>query len=329
MNKRPGCLATAEQELLLRAALLEGTAGLDACRQWLEHGQLDQLDEGSCRLLPLLYSNMVKNELRDPRMIKLKETYLRTFYKNQVLLFKSLVVVRKLQEAGIKVMLLKGGALLLHYKQVGVRPMHDLDVLVPTAKAQEATALLGELGWQPLFKAPHSQGFQSSDGGELDLHWHALLELSQKDSDDEFWNGAIQAEIQGLSLLVSNPTDLLFHVCIQWRKKWEPIPTFRWVADAAMILESGSEIDWNRLLHHGKKYGLTLPLKEALQYLKQLLNAPIPEAVLTLLEATSVTISERLDYKSRTSPHGDRGPFLTLWAYYREYRHWAIATASK
>lgn len=329
MSKRPGCLPTAEQEFLLRAALLEGPEARAAWIQWLalsgESWLKDELDVASSRLLPLLYMNVASIQPVEPDLLdKLKRAYIVAFCNSQALFDKSTTAILALEQAGIETILLKGAAVaLLYYKDAGLRPMVDVDILVPTGKANEAIEVLTKLDWQPGFKAPHSQSFKSTISGvEIDLHWHALIELSDEDSDEELWDGAVKANFNDIEVLALNPTDTLFHVCAHGMK-WEGTPTIRWVADAYTVLNSGATIDWNRLTQTAKKHELTLPLKEALIYLKELLNAPIPEDVLTLLKNSRISLAEKLDYTSRTAVHSERPPHLTLWAYYSEYRHFA------
>lgn len=335
MSKRVGCLPTPQQELLLRASLLEGQEARAAWQEWRQTNidqledpsswNLDKLDDGSCRLVPLLFMNIkniqpVQSSLHD----KFKAGYIRTFCRNESLFYKTTNALLALENAGIKTLLLKGAALaLLYYKDSALRPMADIDVLVPTSKASEAIEVLTNLGWQPGFKAPHSQAFWSTEYGvELDLHWHALIELSGPNSDDELWSGAVKADFNGLNVLALNPTDTLFHVCAHGMK-WEGTPTFRWVADAYMVLKSGDTIDWTRLVQTAREHRLTLPLRDALIYLKELLTAPIPADVLVQLQNAPVSMSEKLYHSSRTAVHSERNPALTLWAYYSEYQHFA------
>lgn len=333
MSKRLGCLPTPQQELLLRASLLEGEEARVSWLEWLAEAEiemessswLDHLDVASYRLLPLLFMNIENiRPVSAPLLDKLKETYLVTFCRNQSLFNRTSCALRELNEAGIETLLLKGAALaVLHYNDVGLRPMVDLDVLVPTHKADDSIEVLLKLGWQPGFKAAHSQAFRSNTSGvEIDLHWHALIELSGENSDEELWNGAVKAEFNNVEVFALNPTDTLFHVCVHGMK-WEGVPTFRWVADAYMVLNSGETIDWAHLVWHAKKHKLTLPLREALIYLKELLDVSIPANVLSQLRNERISLSEKLYYSSRTAVHSERNPLLTLWAYYSEYKHFA------
>ncbi len=267
----------------------------------------DKLDHGSYRLLPLLYKTLKRHSPQDASRGKLSTLYRETFLKNQRLIYKTLPTLHALKEAGIDVMLLKGAALVAsHYEEIGLRPMYDIDILVPTEKRDEAAATLFALGWTPLYKAVHAQGFKSSDGTEIDLHWHALLEFSQDNSDADFWANSKATKLGDLPVLVPNAADLLFHVCIHGMKSNE-IPPIRWIADALMILRAESTIDWSRLLRHAKRHRLTLRLREALQFLKSFLNAPIPEAVLAELATSHISLSERLDYATDTCAYSERG----------------------
>jgi len=322
-----GCLPTPQQELLLRAALLDGPMAVDAFHDWLGQVDLTALDEGSRRLLPLLYKNLKHNKVQASCMAELKATYRKTVFNNQLLFYRSSPALRALKNAGIEVMLLKGAALALsYYEEIGLRPMYDVDVLVPTVKRLEAIRVLSDLGWTPMYKAAHAQGFRSPDGVEIDLHWHALLEFSRERSDDQFWQSATAANIADLSVLVSSSSDSLFHVCIHGLK-WNDIPPIRWIADAQMILRAAhsaeTSIDWPRLLQHAKRHRMTLPLMESLQYLKYLLQAAIPDEVLAELGANRIGLGERLDHASNSCLDSERGAFLTFWSQYREYLHWA------
>jgi len=50
-----GCWITKQQRLLLRAALLSGQDAIHAWENWIANVDIDRIDTGSYRLLPLLY----------------------------------------------------------------------------------------------------------------------------------------------------------------------------------------------------------------------------------------------------------------------------------
>ena len=181
--------ATKDQELLLRAALLKGSDAVEAWMEWKSSVDLEgHLDNGSFRLLPLLYTNLKQLDVKDPLMGKLKGIYLKSWYKNQRLFFEARKILDYLHNEGIQTIVLKGVPLaILHYKNYGVRPMTDIDILVPASQALLTADVLKRVGWNPTatesmdvpMQYRHSQQFVDESGTELDLHWHLIIESSR------------------------------------------------------------------------------------------------------------------------------------------------------
>jgi len=228
-------------------------------------------------------------------------------------------------------MILKGAALtLLHYRDYGLRPLGDFDVLVHTEQASAAINLLSRLGWTPelrpleaftetyisVTKAYH---FADSAGRVLDLHWHLLPECCYANADDDFWDGAVLTKIHDVPTHALNPTDQLLHACVHGAR-WNPVPPFRWVADAMMTMKtSQSELDWDRLITQAQKRRLILPLRHTLNYLRDALDAPIPPAILQNMRDMPVSKVERIEYEARTRPAELVGPLRGLWFHYLRY----------
>ena len=325
-KKREGCFwPTLQQELLLGGALLKGREALDAWKEWrsrVDIDDIDRLDPGSYRLLPLLYRNLNNHGVEDPLMMRLKGVYRLTWYKNQMLFHTMANILRSFHDAGIETMVLKGAALtLLCYKDYGLRPMNDFDVLIRPEKVLAAIRLLEKLGWTPMDFVPteeyisvsYSHGFKNSAGQEFDLHWHLLSQSRGINADDDFWNGTVKADINDVVSYALNPADQLLHVCIHGAR-WNVIPPFRWVADAMTILNTPqADIDWNRLIMQTEKRRLVLPLSDALNYLKEVFDALIAPAVLKRLRDMPVPRIERLEYKIAVSPLTQWTAVLDLW----------------
>ena len=76
----PGdCWPTESQTCLLRAALLTGRPGLEAWETW--RARCDDpaaIDDGSKRLLPLLYQNLRAQAVNDPLLPLLKDQFRKT-----------------------------------------------------------------------------------------------------------------------------------------------------------------------------------------------------------------------------------------------------------
>ncbi|HSR18731.1 MAG TPA: hypothetical protein VLM39_11630, partial [Ignavibacteriaceae bacterium] len=85
LNHNSDFWITKEQELLLKASLFEGDKFIYAWEKWKSCVNFEQIDPGSYRLLPLLYQNLVKHEIKDPLTERLKGIYRRTWFENQIL----------------------------------------------------------------------------------------------------------------------------------------------------------------------------------------------------------------------------------------------------
>ena len=308
-NNQGGCFPTSEQELLLQAALLKGEDAIAAWHQWKTNVDFDSIDAGSHRLLPLVYRNLSNHGVQsDPLLVKMKEIYKRTWFKNTLLFNQILPILHSLQAAGIDLLLLKGSALTIeYYKDYGLRPMADFDILIRLADVPKTINLLKQLGWssEPI-KLPqglsvvHSLDFKDKSGKSIDLHWHVLAEGLTENADDDFWNNAILTKFKDLSIFTLNPTDNLLHVCVHGAR-WNPVPPIRWVSDAMIIINSCQDtINWEYLLIQAQKRRLVLPLKNTLNLLHDLLNAPVPLSILQRLETSCVSAVEKQEYHVMT-----------------------------
>jgi hypothetical protein len=295
---------------LLRAALLRGGEALDAWRQWRVSVDLESLDPGSIRLLPQLYRTLEQQGARDPLISRLKGTYRHTWYRNQLRLRDAAVVLSELHRRGIDAMLLKGAALtLLHYRDVGLRPMEDVDILVRTHQWRPAVAALAELGWSPRVQvtprhvaASHAMDFTDAHAQRIDLHWHLLPDSCWPEADDEFWDRATSIALYGAPVSVLEPTDQLFHTCAHG-VKWEHVPPLRWIADAAVIIGDPSvAIDWDRLVRLADRLRLVLPVRDGVAYLADALGLAAPRHAVAALQHAAVSRAERWEHHLRTRP---------------------------
>jgi len=325
------CLPDSRQELLIKAALLHGGDALAAWRKWKDSTDLDHVDGGSYRLLPLLYRNLVAEGVKHPLMGKLKGIYRRSWYENQMLFHHAADIVQSLKEAGVRVMLLKGVATVLAYyrNEYGIRPMDDCDILVPREQVETAFARLRETGWTPKTLSPslltpeiipykHAAHFRGPAGRQLDLHWHLFYECLQPDADDDFWRNAVSLDFKGLDVLVLNPADQLLHVCMHGMR-WNTVPSIRWIADAMAIMGAVPAIDWDRIVSQAEKRRFVLPLRDSLGYLRSFLGAPVPDEVLERLRGMKPAKEDYLLYEDSMKIDMSKGPIRIIACKYRHF----------
>jgi putative nucleotidyltransferase-like protein len=338
VNNEPGCWPTRDQELLLRAALLPREPALESWNEWRRSVNIDVIDYGSHRMIPQLYRNLQRLGVKDPQMERLKGVYRYYLYKNEILMHRIGGLLAAFEEAGIKTMVLKGAALIqLYYRESGLRPMLDADVLVHAHQAEQAMGLLTRLQWKPLrygqpqMRIPivHSTPFEDAGGRQLDLHWHLFWECFNAKDDDDYWDNAIPIKIGGVQTLALSPTDQLLHTC--WHgARWNEVPPIRWVADATAILgASAAEIEWTSLVRKAQKHRIVLPVKDSLEYLKKSFDAPVPESVLRSLSAVRISKIERENYELTLNPMAPPTTTKILRMLYYDYRWLSSSTSSR
>lgn len=323
-----GWRPTLQQELLLRAALCQGEDALHSWQQWKESIDLDHIDGGSSRLLPLLYRNLKLHGVEEPAMKRLEEEYFRTWYNNELLFHETAALLHSFRAVGIETIALKGTALALHfYKDSGLRPMSDVDILVRPQKAELAIERLHEAGWKSIYESPeflipyqHSVGFSDSQGHKIDLHWRVIWGELQEANDSSFWEGAIPIEINNVPISILDPTDQLLHVCVHGAA-WNDLPPLRWVADAAIIMRTADpKINWGRLVEQTYMRRLMLPMMDTLSYLQKFLDVPIPANVLETIRDIPTSRLERTLYRTRISPNRALRRLFTLYYWWNASR---------
>jgi hypothetical protein len=315
------CWPTKNQELLLRACLLDSHEALIAWRHWQAIFEAGSFDEGSRRLLPLLYRNLKAREAAGPLIARLKEEYFYTWSQNQFCLRGIASLIGELNQSGIQNMLLKGSALaLLYYEDLGLRPMKDIDLMVCLEQAKRSMQLLTSLGWKPRYASPEAlipfeqaTEFIDANNQNVDLHWRLMWEGRQDLDDDEFWQASIPMHLNGIETRSLSPADQLLHVCVHGAK-WNDTSPLRWIADAMMIIRSRKlKIDWTRLVHQAQERQLTLPMRETLSYLNGSFEAGIPTEVLTQLEGAPISRLERWSYRVRLGGNDSLKMSAVVW----------------
>jgi len=324
---------THTQELLLKSALLKGSAAKDSWNVWKGSTNIKQLDASSQRLLPLVYYNLKKNGFEDSLTKKLKSVHRKTWYQNQIFIHHLGQLLHQFHLKGIEVMILKGAALTqLYYKNYALRPMEDLDVLVHQADVKSAMDLLQNIGWS--LKIPLKQSlnkaflvsrscihFQNAIGCVCDLNWNLLKMSIFQDDMHSFWSNAIKIRVVDAEALTLNPEDQLLHI-LKHATDLGYLPNIQWVADAWIILQHQADvINWHRFIDQVERYSLGLFIKNLLPYLQNAFGVSFPDG---LIERVASTNSSKIGieyYKTmHRSPYLSRQFYIFYWLFYFQFR---------
>jgi Uncharacterised nucleotidyltransferase len=325
---------TREQMLVLRAALMPREQALPAFGEWLGLIDLDgDFDQGTFRLLPLMYDNLRKCGVSHPLMSRLKGVYRLSWYKNNKLFNNLRPVMEAFHGAGIPTMLLKGVPLVhQYYKNIALRPMADIDVLVPADRDGEALELMTRFAYSRMalltpdyLQYRHAMGYWSADHGEIDIHWHALFECCEAGADDFFWNSSQPIDFSGVPSLMPDATRMLLHTLIHGFR-WNAEPPIRWIPDAMTILHNApAGIDWDAMVDYAHANQLEYRLRHPLAFLKRHFDAAVPDAVMARLAQNKISLIQRIEnscvLRDPRRLHGS--PMGHLWIVFADYCRFA------
>lgn len=276
----------------------------------------------SRRLLPAAARNLAN--LGAPRDTYLVRAYAENFGANARLLRSAGEVLRALHDAAIPAMVLKGVALLIvHYRDLGARPMSDVDILVPGSMVGRALDVLESANWRGdparawLRSGMHAGVLSGGSGASLDLHRHALYEARYAAADESFFTASIPVEAGGAPARAMAADDQLIHTIVHGLR-WSIAPSSIWILDAITIVRNGT-LEPERLRARAEALGLTLPLRRGLELTRDILG---PEESLDALLAPLMRRRESMVARAENwfrvrEPAGLLGALPNLWFAHR------------
>jgi hypothetical protein len=323
---RPGHWPTPDGVRILRVALLEGE---EVERGWATlrpRFDLDTLDEGSARLVPLLERNLRKHGLENPWADRMRGVYRYWWAHNQLLLGRLAAFLRALEDAGVPTIVLKGVAVgTRYYGDPGLRPMNDADVLVPRSRVPQVLALTERLGLTPearvdaeFVRLRHGVSLRDAGGNTIDLHWAIHEDDCRPGADDRAWETAAPVEVAGVSTHMLAPAPLLLHACAHG-SKWAADPGIRWIADSTLIIRAG-DVDWTELVREAEDRRFVVRLRSCLGLLGSALGVVVPEETVQRLADAPVTAFERIEHRLRVRRYATLGELPRYWFAYLRTR---------
>jgi hypothetical protein len=253
---------------------------------------------------PLLYSKLSNSGNFSSLSADIRD-FLRLIYAGALMqnhsIFKELEVLTRLfHQAGVSVVALKGACFALTiYPDAGLRPMGDLDLLLPKEKLAAAAEIAKSLGYQ-IAKPEASPGLQNLLNHEiclqksgarpitLELH-HSLVAdkiFSYAVPVDWFWEQTeplkpLSSKIRFENILMLTPeAQVLYmagHAMLQHGGKDTPLC---WFYDLDCLIRHYQEgLDWDLLLSQAKSFEWGSALDAFLTQTAAYFDSPVPERV--------------------------------------------------
>lgn len=192
---------------------------------------------------------------------------------------------------------LKGGALAYtHYPEPHLRPMSDLDVLVPPDRMIDAREVLQSLGFRPAEidffelsgftdQARHHESMLDRTGKiKLELHFRMLVpslhyHMTEKDLE-WFWGQTEDLGQNGPSFRALKPEANLLYLCahIILQHQGEQLDLLH-LLDLHLLITQ-SQMDWDLVLKQAVALRWTVALEAALAFLPGLYGTVLPDGLL-------------------------------------------------
>lgn len=232
-------------------------------------------------------------------MESLKAVYVHNAVRNSYLRSKLHEVIRTLSATGIPFILLKGAALLeTVYSNPALRPMADIDLMVPEDKADKAQQLVCGLGYHAV-GSPEVQERTRREHRHLptlvDQYTFAIFEVHshivRRDSPLRFdiagfWGRAREIPIAGVTAKILAPEHQVIHLAVNFLldRRYRSDGALYQLCDLAETLRHyEAEFDWAFFERQTIGDGLHGPVYCGLSLAKRLLDAPVPQDILERL----------------------------------------------
>lgn len=289
------------QELLLRTALLSGRSIAEAWAEVRPRIEIDGLPGELHRLIPLLSKALTRTGISEPELQRLKGVYQFSWYRNQVLFAEGASLIDALKTAGVAVMLIRGAAAATYYGDLGLRPMNDLDVLVPPDRIDQARLTAEAEGWRTVDGSPTWQRreraveVRNDNGRVARLHWTPSRNLPITDDlSERMWPRAVQIPFRGVTTMVPSAADFLLLACIDGARA-NSGSSLRWITDVTVLLRA-SDPDWDIVVREARRHHVSLLVAEALRYLETL-GVRAPRDTIVALTTGHTKARERLAHR--------------------------------
>ncbi len=281
---------------------------------------------------PLLYKRLKAPTLAgrapDNVLERLRGLYLNTAACNVCLYQQLRELLLALHEVEIPVLVLKGAYLAVNvYRNIALRPMSDIDILVPKTAARDALRVLQDAGYKLLIPATDQaipffgkdmvlkkEGYNFS----VEVHW-TLTNNEITVNMDELWGRYQSISIDGIETGVLSPEDFLLHVCLHASYHHEFNIGLIALCDIAFFVDQFQrELDWDRFCQYVFSYKLGKGIYLILCLARDFCGANVPLETLEILKPANlkkemVTVAEYRLFHNYDSAATVSKNLISLW----------------
>lgn len=270
--------------------------------------------------LPQLHQRLVELGVDVPYLPKLLGVRRHVLARNAPMLAAARGAVEVLENVGASPVLVGDAAVVLGlHGQLDRRPLHDIDVVVPSSEAGSAAAGLARAGWRRV-AAWH-------DGFLLDVRAQRFVGPADVAVNLRWSDATLYAGMVGVSagdLPVASPTDSFVYTLLDGSRLTGP--TFvRWALDALAAVQSPSGVDWDRVAEAATERHAGPSVWIAVEQLSDVMPIAVPADVRRRLMARSPGRLARAGttrrpgtataFVRRTTGAGVTAPLTTLLPY--------------
>jgi hypothetical protein len=215
-------------------------------------------------------------------------------------------VARMLRDRNVPVIALKGLHLAeLVYRDISLRPMIDLDLLVPRAQRKQAIVALRAEGYgleEQMLERAFEEGGQADAvkamldgkyhvglaprrlGTVVEIHWSLADPLHPYSAPiEDIWRDALPARLGDADTCVMSPEFLLLHVCAHLAYNHVFAFSLRALCDIAEIVRAHPALDWTAVAERGRRHGWRTGVAAALRLARDHLGAQVPAEALAAI----------------------------------------------
>jgi hypothetical protein len=212
------------------------------------------------RIAPLLWRSLALADALDnlgQSQATLRSVF-DTYRMEAVLLLPGAVAlaVAPLTDAGLEPVVLKGPALAARYPEPGLRPMEDVDLLLPRAQHEQATNALRAAGWR-IVRRPSRDAYDTMfvhrdvPSLALELHYgleHPSQRVTRLDAD-ALWQGRQPIDCLGTPAFGLPLAHEVVFLSMHAGKPHHGFFRLIWIADLAMVIgratDEGATVEWH------------------------------------------------------------------------------------